>query len=101
MSNRPSLDPTIPPEEEVLSANGEGDELMEEAEEGYSMCRLLSLLSAASISAQTRPLVFVHTSSRLSWYHLRVYFDKCSVTSLFDTNVNTNLDRMVLLSSRT
>lgn len=60
--HQPPLDTTQPevPEDELLSATGEGDEVMEEAEEqeGYSACQTLSLLTYSNHVHHPSPLSY-------------------------------------------
>ena len=70
MSRRPQqqapVDTNQPevPEDELLSATGEGDEVMEEAEEqeGYSAC--VTLFSLARVYSSRIPLPFVLKTMR-------------------------------------
>lgn len=74
MSRRPQqqapLDTNQPevPEDELLSATGEGDEVMEEAEEqeGYSACVTLYLLAHVYSSRVPLPFVLKTMSCNLS-----------------------------------
>jgi hypothetical protein len=71
MSRRPLQQPPLDtiqpevPEDELLSATGEGDEVMEEAEEqeGYSACVTLSHYRALFTSS----IPFLHPTGHTSW----------------------------------
>lgn len=92
---QPPLDPNQPevPEDELLSATGEGDEVMEEAEEqeGYSACVTLSHYRTLFTSS----IPFLHPTGRPSWAlasRLMPFPSRRLIRSIIDTHVILDLD---------
>lgn len=87
----PATDAQQPPgEEEVASGNGEGDEIMEEAEEqedGYSEL-FLSSDRCFSPSLYLRAIC------------VRTWTDNGPYSSFIDADINTDMDQLVLFSTR-
>ena len=91
--HQPPLDTTQPevPEDELLSATGEGDEVMEEVEEqeGYSACQTLSQLTYSN---------HVLLSILLAMRYDPLNLDRClpnrvvSLTSIVDAYVILDMD---------
>jgi hypothetical protein len=101
MSRRPQQQPSIDtsqpevPEDELLSATGEGDEVMEEAEEqeGYSACVTLLLrrnmfTSSSPFLSSCQPYVMISQNPSVTLLS--------RLTSVVNPYVILNMDQLVL-----
>jgi hypothetical protein len=81
-------------EEEAISGTGEGDEIMEEAEEqeGYSGYPIVKARSSSSRAFYIRP-----ARGPLSLF----LTDFDLLLSFVDANINTDMDQLVLFITRT
>jgi hypothetical protein len=89
----PATDAQQPPgEEEVASANGEGDEIMEEAEEqedGYS-----ELFLSSDRCFSLFPSLYLRAICMKTWT------DNGPYSSFIDADINIDMDQLVLFSAR-